>query len=278
MPEPDRDPVRDTRTLSERNAAQRTTPGPTPDLLMDLASRFYVAGQTQVHIARSLGLDPSTVSRYLKLARDEGFVRIEIQRPSSMHGDLAIETVTGLDISILHGGVGSAGAGIQGLELARHLAALHSHSHVHYLHAPVLVDSPDIKEAMLRDGSIHAALESAAASELALLGIGTVDENATLIRYGHISPRDRQRLIDAGAVGDICTRFFTQEGEAVRVLDDRLIAIEWNDLRNIPLVVAMAAGPDKQDAILGALRTGCVNVLITDESTAQAVLSAAKRA
>jgi DNA-binding transcriptional regulator LsrR (DeoR family) len=304
---------------------------------VDIATRFYITGQSQIEIARSVGLDASTVSRYLKRARDEGIVRVEIQRPSSLHGDLALElaksfklkravvvtgqgqgsvqavaraaadyvnsqlvngmrlglswgrmlsaaihmlppgTVSDLDVSLLHGGVGSAGAGIQGVELARHIASLHPRSRVHYLHAPVLVDSPDIKDAMLRDGSIRAALESAASREMALVGIGTLDETAPLIRYGHISPRDRRRLLAAGAIGDMCTRFFTPEGEPVHVLDDRLIAIEWDELKRIPLVVAMAAGIDKRAAILGALRAGCIKVLITDEATARAVLKGAPR-
>jgi deoxyribonucleoside regulator len=309
------------------------------DQLVDIATRFYLTGQSQVEIARGVGLDASTVSRYLKRARDEGIVRVEIKRPRTLHGDLALElaqgfqlkravvvggpagpgaaqavawaaadyvnsqllngmriglswgrmlsaaihmlppgTVSGLDVSLLHGGVGSAGAGIQGVELARHIASLHPHSHVHYLHAPVLVDSPDIKDAMLRDGSIRAALESASSSELAMVGIGTLDESAPLISYGHISPKDRRRLLASGAVGDMCTRFFTPEGEPVHVLDDRLIAIEWDELKRIPLVIAMAAGPEKRDAILGALRAGCINVLITDESTARAVLKGVRRA
>ena len=323
-----------TRTSS--SGAQRGAAGPTVDQLIDIATRFYVTGQSQVDIARSVGLDASTVSRYLKRARDEGIVRVEIHRPRSLHGDLGLElaqafnlkravvvsgdpggssfpavaraaadyvnsrlvngmrlglswgrmlsaaihqlpsgTVSDLDISLLHGGVGSTGAGIQGVELARHIASLHPRSRVHYLHAPVLVDSPDIKDAMLRDGSIRAALESATTRDLALVGIGTLDESAPLIHYGHISPRDRRRLLDAGAVGDMCTRFFSPEGEPVHVLDDRLIAIEWDALKEIPLVVAMAAGLDKRDAILGALRAGIVSVLVTDEATARAVLTAA---
>jgi deoxyribonucleoside regulator len=321
------------------NRSLKAAGGPTTDVLVDVATRFYVTGQSQIEIARSVGLDASTVSRYLKRARDEGIVRVEIQRPHTLHGDLALElahgfhlkravvvagqagpgtsqavawaaadyvnsrllngmrlglswgrmlsaaihmlpagTVSDLDISLLHGGVGSAGAGIQGVELARHIASLHPRSHVHYLHAPVLVDSPDIKDAMLRDGSIRAALESAASRELALVGIGTLDETAPLIHYGHISPQDRKRLLAAGAVGDMCTRFFTPEGEPVHVLDDRLIAIEWEELKRIPLVVAMAAGIEKRNAILGALRARCMNVLVTDEPTARAVLKTAKRA
>ena len=311
--------------------------GPTSDILVDLATRFYVAGQSQVEIARALRLDASTVSRYLKRARDEGIVHVEIHRPRSLQGDLALElatafglrkavvvaggqgaagneavaraaaeyvnsqllngmrlglswgrmlsaaihrlpagTVSGLDVSMLHGGVGRGGPGIQGHELARHLASLHPHSRVHYLHAPVLVDSPDIKAAMLRDGSIRAALESAASSQVALVGIGTLDETAPLIRDHHISPRDRKRLLDAGAVGDMSTRFFNASGEPVHMLDERLISIEWDTLQDIPLVIGMAAGLEKRAAILGALRAGMLDVLVTDESTARAVIKAGR--
>jgi deoxyribonucleoside regulator len=317
--------------------SRKASAGATADMLVDLATRFYVAGQSQVEIARALGMDASTVSRYLKRARDEGIVHVEIHRPRSLHGDLALElasafhlrkavvveeapgaagtdfvaraaadyvnslllngmrlglswgrmlsaaihklpvgSVSDLEISLLHGGVGRGGTGIQGHELARHLASLHPHSRVHYLQAPVLVDSPDIKAAMMRDRSIRAALESAATSEMALVGIGTLDDTAPLIRDKHIAPRDRQRLLAQGAVGDMSTRFFNAEGDPVHVLDDRLIAIEWEQLKAIPLVVAMAAGLEKRAAVLGALRAGVIDVLVTDESTARSVLKAGR--
>jgi deoxyribonucleoside regulator len=310
--------------------------GPTVDVLMDLAKRFYVDGQSQITIARSLGLDPSTVSRYLKRARDEGIVHVQIRRPRRIDEELerelaaafrlkraviaavgseeeahtsaalaaadyinsqlangmrlglswgrmlsavvhtmASSSVSELDISLLHGGVGSAGAGIQGHELARYLASLHPASRVHYLHAPLLVDSPDIKEAMLRDGSIKAALDAAAGVEIAVVGIGALDDEAPLVRYGHISKRDRRALLAAGAVGDTATRFFTPAGEPVRLLNDRLLAIECEQLRRVPLVIAIASGTYKREAILGALKTGWIDVLVTDELTAREVLSAA---
>src|SRR4249920_3747054 len=61
------------------------------DFLVDLATRFYLQGQTQARIARDLGVDPATVSRHLKKARDEGIVRIEIRRPRRLHMDLGRE-------------------------------------------------------------------------------------------------------------------------------------------------------------------------------------------
>jgi deoxyribonucleoside regulator len=310
---------------------QPPTTGPATELLIDLATRFYLDGQSQIEISRQLGLDPSTVSRYLRRAREDGIVRIEIQAPRRRVDELGQElasrfdlkramvvagdqdmapagadfvstllrnhmrlglswgrmlsqivhrlpqsAVSGLDIALLHGGVGNAGPGIQGHELARHVASLYRESAVTYLHAPLLVDSPEIKDAMLRDGSIKASLRAAATRELALVGIGTLDPEAPLVRYGHLSPSDRDRLLAAGAVGDVSTHFFTADGEPVPVLDERLIAIEWPQLQKIPTVVALASGRTKTHAIIGALRSKLVDILVTDEDTARLVLGAAR--
>jgi deoxyribonucleoside regulator len=305
------------------------------DFLVDLATRFYLHGQTQSRIARDLGVDPATVSRHLKKARDEGIVRIEIRRPRRLHMDLGREladrfglkrvvvvandeggssavayaaadyfsslltncarlglsfgrmlslmipllptnTVSDLDISMMLGGFGRAMPGIQGHELARHIASLYPRSRTHYLQAPLLVDSPDIRRAMLRDGSIRAALQAAANSELALVGIGNLDDSAPLIRYGHLSAEDRKSLLKSGAVGDVSSRFFDIHGRPVADLDDRLIAIDREELARIPTVVAVAVGPEKYAAIQGALRTGYVDVLVTDETTARELAQAAR--
>jgi DNA-binding transcriptional regulator LsrR (DeoR family) len=312
-------------------AGQTSPTGPTPELLIDLATRFYLDGQSQIEISRQLGLDPSTVSRYLRRAREDGIVRIEIQAPrrrvdelgqelashfdlqramvvasdqdmapagadfvstllrnhmrlglswgrmlSQVVNQLPQSAVSGLDIALLHGGVGNAGPGIQGHELARHVASLYRESVVTYLHAPLLVDSPQIKDAMLQDGSIRGSLRAAADRELALVGIGTLDPDAPLVRYGHLSPSDRDRLLAAGAVGDVSTHFVTAEGEPVPVLDDRLIAVDWGQLQQIPTVVALASGRSKTHAIIGALRSRLVDILVTDEDTARLVLDAAQ--
>ena len=306
------------------------------DFLIDIATRFYVLGQTQAHIARELEVDPATVSRHLKKARDEGIVRIEIRRPRSLHLDLGRElassygikravvvadddggsagvaaaaaeyfssqltngtrlglsfgrmlstmipllsagTVSDLDISMLLGGFGRAMPGIQGHELARYIASLYPQSRIYYLQAPLLVDSPDIRQAMLSDGSIKEALKAAANTELALVGIGNLANTAPLIRYGHLSAEDQKRLLQAGTVGDVSGRFFNIWGEPVSVLDERLIAIKREELAHIPTVIGVASGQEKHDAIQGALRSGYIDVLVTDEKTAEVLVKAARK-
>ena len=182
--------------------------------------------------------------------------------------------VSDLEISPLHGGFVHTGIGTEIAELMRHMASLYPGSQVTYVQAPLIVDSAAIKQAMLRDRSIKTALETARASELALVGIGGIDKPSPLIHEEHINESDIKKLLAAGAVGDIGTRFFTAQGDPVGVINDRLVAVDWQDLARIPRVIAIAAGPAKVNAILGALRSGVVNTLVTDQNTARSVLAA----
>jgi DNA-binding transcriptional regulator LsrR (DeoR family) len=179
--------------------------------------------------------------------------------------------VSDLVITQLAGGLSDPVPGIQGHELARHLASLYPGSLVHYLHAPSIVDSPAIKDAMLSDSSVQAALALAAQSELALVGIGEIGPDATLLRSSQVTQADLDLLRTDGVVGSMNGRFFCRDGSPGGHLDVRTIAIEWNQLAAIPMVVAIAEGLPKVEAILGALKTGAVDVLITDEATAVAL-------
>ena len=51
-------------------------------------------------------------------------------------------------------------------------------------------------------------------------------------------------------------------------LHDRRIGIELSDLKQIPKVVGVAGGMHKAEAILGALRGGYLDVLVTNEIAA----------
>lgn len=305
----------------------------TTEQLIEVATSFYRHGKSQVEIARELGLDPSTVSRYLKRARDEGIVHIEIRPPRREHVDLGRDlanrfglrraivvpqadggddalyavaaefvgsslvtgmrlgiswgqtlagmvrflqprSVSGLSIAQLTGGLSDAEPGNQCHELVRHLAQLYPNSQVKYLHAPAIVDSEAIHAAMVSDRSVNTALEAAARSEFALVGIGSMGEDATIIRVGHLDQADRARLLQSGAVGTLNGRFFDALGRPVGHLERRTIAISWDQMAAIPTVVAVAAGAAKRRAIAGALETGCLDVLVTDEATARSLLEA----
>ncbi|TJX20899.1 MAG: sugar-binding transcriptional regulator, partial [Mesorhizobium sp.] len=55
--------------------------------------------------------------------------------------------------------------------------------------------------------------------------------------------------------------------------ESRMIAMSPAQLRAVPLVIGVAASPEKATAIIGAARSGLINTLVTDTKTAQAILA-----
>ena len=77
----------------------------------------------------------------------------------------------------------------------------------------------------------------------------------------------------AGAVGDVCQRFFDSAGNLVPSdLDDRVVGIDADTLRKVARRIGIAGGESKHTAIHAAISGGWVNVLITDTGTAAALL------
>jgi deoxyribonucleoside regulator len=105
-----------------------------------------------------------------------------------------------------------------------------------------------------------------------LVGIGEMAPEATLFKASHILTADREALLAQGAIGSMNARFYDARGQPVAHLDRRTVALDWSDLAAIPTVIAVAAGVGKVEAIRGAARTGCVDVLVTDDRTATAIL------
>ena len=77
----------------------------------------------------------------------------------------------------------------------------------------------------------------------------------------------------AGAIGNMNTRFFDADGASVGEIDRRTIAVQWDALRAIPTVVAVAAGAHKAVAVAGAARTGSIDVLVTDDDLARSLVA-----
>ena len=106
------------------------------------------------------------------------------------------------------------------------------------------------------------------------MGIGVLGHEApSLIYRGYLNAHDVARLRRLGGVGNTCAQFFDADGVLLDTdLNQRAISIGLEGLAAIGLVVAAASGRQKAPAILGALRGGHVDVLISDDEAIEAVL------
>ena len=141
------------------------------------------------------------------------------------------------------------------------------------LHCPLIVANRTTREALLEDRALRSVLESLDQCDLALVGLGALDHASPLVRLGYCTPGQLAALRKKGAVGEILGRFYSLGGDVVpSEFEERIIGIDIAQLCEIPTVIALAYGPHKVHPILGALRTGCIDVLVTDRWTAETVL------
>ena len=81
------------------------------------------------------------------------------------------------------------------------------------------------------------------------------------------------RLVAKGAIGDICLQFFNQNGERIEdPIHNRIIGLELSQIKRISRVIGVAGGEEKWIAIRAASRAKLINVLVTDDRTAEMLL------
>ena len=148
------------------------------------------------------------------------------------------------------------------------------HARVYHLYVPAMVATKELRDVLLADSGIHAALEVARHASIFMAGIGKVENTATILETGFFDISTIDRLRARGAVGDISGRYFDIQGKRILGdIEDRIIGLTWEDLEQLEKVAAVACGQDKTQAILGALRTGILDYLIIDDCTALEVMN-----
>jgi len=315
-------------------------------LMVRCLELYYRQARSQKEIARALGVSAATVSRLLKRAYDDGFVRVELDLPRAEELEAGLTERFGLRdaVVVAAGGRGDlkeelgAAAAVyfekiasNGLRVGlscgftlyhtirqlrerrfRDLAlyplsgestlkmvdlspntlvgmmAAKYRPHVSAYALPVhhLLSLREIereRRRLLRDPEIRTIYEAAQTVDVALVGIGMIGEQTpgfcSLAESYGLSVK---RLRQFGVVGEINYQPFDAEGRIVdrpelRVLMRRVLSVEGTRLQALSRrpdrhVVAIAGGRPKVDAVRGALAGRFMNVLVTDEDLAGALL------
>jgi DNA-binding transcriptional regulator LsrR (DeoR family) len=134
--------------------------------------------------------------------------------------------------------------------------------------APGLVDDAATKASLYAHAGVRAILDLWQRLDVALFGIG-----ARSWSIASLGPDVVGEIEQAHAVGEVLIAPFDVRGRFVGdSLRERVIAFDARELVRVPVTIGVAGGPMKVEPILGALRAGVVNTLVTDVATAQAVV------
>jgi deoxyribonucleoside regulator len=172
----------------------------------------------------------------------------------------------------LNGGISRAEIDTHASEIAKAIGE--SYKAIPYLMPlPAIVDNANLKKAILSDKNISRTLELGRKAQIALFTIGSFGYESILVKADYFESEEVEKLLQSGAVGDICSRILNTEGQICsKELNNRTIGIELDELKKKEYSIAVAGGKEKLAAIQAGLKGRWFNSLITDEWIATELL------
>lgn len=146
-----------------------------------------------------------------------------------------------------------------------------------FLRAPGVMPTPELCKSLTADGHVQRALRSLDEVDIAFVGIGPADFHGPLEEGDNFFSHEQlAKVRAAGAVGQLNQRFINADGNAVETpLNELVIGITLDQLRNAGCRIAVAGGAAKHQALAAALTGEWIDVLVTDVNSANYLLAAA---
>lgn len=138
---------------------------------------------------------------------------------------------------------------------------------------PLVVDNIATKQVLLNESTVKNIFDMARKCTIAIVSIGSLGKTISPFIEGALTEEDLEYLLDKKAVGNFVFRYFDIDGNVIDTpFYDRLLCSEIEPLKEIPLKICVSGTKEKVDAILGGIKGGFVDVLITDSETATALM------
>jgi DNA-binding transcriptional regulator LsrR (DeoR family) len=137
---------------------------------------------------------------------------------------------------------------------------------------PFFANTEEDREVLLSQRGVSEVFNLARSADLKIVGIGTVDNQAHLVKSGMLQPDELEEIAALGGVGELLGHFFDSKGRILQTsVTARTLAASFSEDGN-DRIVAIAGGPVKTEAIRAVLHSHKLHGLITDERTARLLL------
>lgn len=142
-----------------------------------------------------------------------------------------------------------------------------------YMTAPIYADTPEARYVIAGQQFFTSVMDLVRKADVACFAVGDMSESSLLIRHAMPKGVSVAELKAAGAVGEILGTFINEEGAAIdHRVNRQLLGPGLDDLRAMKSLVLASGGAGKIDVMTGAVRSGLIDVLITDEHTMTEIL------
>ena len=188
-----------------------------------------------------------------------------------MAQDLRTKPVKDVQVVQLKGGISYSKLNTYAHEIVTLVARAFSTTGI-FLPIPVMFDNIEVKRLVEHDKYVKNILDMGKRANIAIVTVGPASDESILFHLGYyINEKDRE-LLSQKAAGDLCSRFYDDDGKIVdEELDNRTVGIRLDEFQKKETRILVAGGKEKLRAIHAALKAGYMNVLITDQYTALAL-------
>lgn len=186
---------------------------------------------------------------------------------------LTVDKKIPIDVVQMMGATAVDNPNISANELTRKLAEAYG-GRAHYLNAPLFTEDEYVMNMLINDPVNSKVLEMVRNSDVILTGIGSLDQaNTSNPWLGYMSTETFEELKRKNAVGCVGAHFYDKNGDEIEcVWNKQCIGLGLKNLRKIHEVIAVASGVEKVNALLGAIKGNYLNVLISDQDTANKMM------
>ncbi|WP_347548489.1 sugar-binding transcriptional regulator [Pseudalkalibacillus hwajinpoensis] len=143
----------------------------------------------------------------------------------------------------------------------------------HFIDAAAVYNSKETRNDIMQSSFFQEIHDLWERLSVGIVGIGAPIRSSNMIWTGFFGDSEINILEQHHAVGDICSRFYDIEGNVIESeLSERTIAVELSKLKELRYSIGVAESIEKVESIIGALRGGFINTLVTNEETAEEII------
>ncbi len=177
------------------------------------------------------------------------------------------------DIVQLTGALSRPDVDESSVELVRDVARVTGGA-AYYFYAPMIVPKAEVAASLRMQPEVAQAMAKFDALTKVVVTIGAWRLGQSTVADA-VTAEEYRASLDAGVVCEMGGLQLASDGSAVKTpLRDKTIGIEYERLRRVPEIVAIAYGPEKVTAVRAAINAGLATTLVTHTALAQALLAA----
>jgi central glycolytic genes regulator len=140
-------------------------------------------------------------------------------------------------------------------------------SHYRLLHVPDQL-SEEAYQSLLQETDIEELIHLIRSARIVVYGIG---EAMNMAKRRNVDVEITEFIASQGGVAEAFGYYFDREGTIIHKM--RTVGLRLEDIHQTELVIAVAGGYSKAEAITAIMRYGHNDVLVTDEAAAKRILS-----